>query len=556
PMTRGVVVGDLMTDAVAHALYPLARGSDTAATVSMHGGGSGANIAAWLAVDGNDVAFVGRRGADIAGRNRDMELMGYGVDARLVMDPERPTGTCVVMVTHKGENTMLSDPGANSALSPDDLPRDLFAAGNHMHVSGYTLLSEGARPAALAAIQYSIRAGMSVSVDAASSAPRGRAGAEPFLELSNGATLLFVNEAESQVLTGRDDAEQAARVLTSWYPQVVIKMGADGALFYANGRPPVHVPAPPVDHIVDGTGAGDAFCAGFLASWLDKKPPGEALASGCRLASHAMGLVGARPVLSSVYDYLRSLFGLDGRVALVTGGSAGIGRGIAGALAGAGARVVILARGEAALKETVAELEAAGGGAAWVSADLADRAAVTAGADEAAAAFGEPDILVNCAGINLRAPMPELTVGEWDQTMAVNLTAPFLLGQRFGPGMAERGWGRIINVTSQQYHRAFGNSGGYGPSKAGLAALTRSQSEAWSRSGVTVNSVCPGFVPTALNAVIANDPKRSAAMVARTMAGRNGAPEDFAGAAVFLARDSSAFVTAQTVYVDGGVSAT
>src|ERR1700744_3918334 len=204
-MTRVVVVGDLMTDAVAHAHFPLARGSDTAATVSMHGGGSGANIAAWLAVDGNDVAFVGRRGADIAGRNRDMELMGYGVDARLVMDPERPTGTCVVMVTHKGENTMLSDPGANSALSPDDLPRDLFAAGNHMHVSGYSRPSDGAR-----------RAGLPVWAGAASSAPLERAGPEPFLELSNGATLLFVNEAESQVLTGRDDAEQAARVLTAW----------------------------------------------------------------------------------------------------------------------------------------------------------------------------------------------------------------------------------------------------------------------------------------------------------------------------------------------------
>ena len=141
-MARVVVIGDLMTDAVAHATLPLARGSDTPASVTMHGGGSGANVAAWMAADGGDVAFVGRRGADIAGRNRDMELMGYGVDARLVMDPERPTGTCVVMVTHKGERTMLSDPGANAALSPDDLPHDLFVPGAHLHVSGYTLLSE------------------------------------------------------------------------------------------------------------------------------------------------------------------------------------------------------------------------------------------------------------------------------------------------------------------------------------------------------------------------------------------------------------------------------
>ncbi|HLI37148.1 MAG TPA: sugar kinase [Streptosporangiaceae bacterium] len=296
-MTRVVVIGDLMTDAVAHAHYPLARGSDTAATVSMHGGGSGANIAAWLAVDGTDVAFVGRRGADIAGRNRDMELMGYGVDARLVMDPDRPTGSCVVMVTHKGEHTMLSDPGANAALSPDDLPQDLFAPGVHLHVSGYTLLSEDARPAALAAISSGMRAGMTVSVDAASAAPLQRVGAEPFLELSNGVGLLFVNEAEAHVLTGRDDPEQAARVLTAWYPEVVVTMGPGGALYDANGRPPARVPAPPVDRIVDGTGAGDAFCAGFLSAWLDKKPPGEALASGCRLAAHALGLVGARPVL-------------------------------------------------------------------------------------------------------------------------------------------------------------------------------------------------------------------------------------------------------------------
>ncbi len=297
-MTRVVVVGDLMTDTVAHAHLPLAKGSDTPATVTMHGGGSGANIAAWLAVDGSEVAFVGRRGADIAGRNRDMELMGYGVDARLVMDPERPTGTCVVMVTHRGDHTMMSDPGANSALSPDDLPQDLFVPGSHLHVSGYTLLNERSRNAALAAFDLGRRAGMSISVDGASAAPLERVGAEPFLQLTNGATLLFVNGAQARVITGRDDPEQAARVLNAWYPQVVLKLGANGAQFYANGRPdPVRVPPPPIERIVDGTGAGDAFCAGFLPAWLDKKPPHEALSAGCRLAAQALGMVGARPAL-------------------------------------------------------------------------------------------------------------------------------------------------------------------------------------------------------------------------------------------------------------------
>ncbi len=287
-----------MTDTVAHAALPLAKGSDTPAVVTMHGGGSGANIAAWLAVDGAEVAFVGRRGADIAGRNRDMELMGYGVDARLVMDPERPTGTCVVMVTHRGDQTMMSDPGANAALSPDDLPKDLFTPGSHLHLSGYSLLNEGSRTAALAALDYALRAGMSVSVDGASSAPLDRVGAEPFLEMTNGAALLFVNIDQALVLTGRDEPEQAARVLNAWYPQVVLKLGADGAMYYANGRPdPVRVPGPPIERIVDGTGAGDAFCAGFLPAWLDRKPPGEALAAGCRLAAQALGIVGARPAL-------------------------------------------------------------------------------------------------------------------------------------------------------------------------------------------------------------------------------------------------------------------
>ncbi len=255
-------------------------------------------------------------------------------------------------------------------------------------------------------------------------------------------------------------------------------------------------------------------------------------------------------------DYLRELFSLDGRIAVVTGGSSGIGRAMARALAGAGARVVLVARGAEALEETAGRLRADGADVTWVSADLGDRGSLERGAQEAAAAFGEPDILVNSAGINLRPPMGALTTAEWDQTMAVNLTAPFLLGQRFGPPMAERGWGRIISVASQQAARAFGNSGGYGASKGGLVSLTRSQSEAWAPRGVCCNALSPGFVVTPLTREVASDPARSAALAARTMIGRNGEAEDFEGIAVFLASRASGYVTGQVISVDGGFSAT
>lgn len=253
-------------------------------------------------------------------------------------------------------------------------------------------------------------------------------------------------------------------------------------------------------------------------------------------------------------NYLARLFSLEGSTALVTGGSSGIGRAVAGALARAGAAVVVVARGEAALAATVEELVADGCRAAWVSADLGTREGVRSAAEEAVRAFGEPDILVNCAGVNLRPPMDELGEDVWATTMAVNLEAPFLLGQRFGPGMARRGFGRIIHVTSQQAHRAFVQSGAYGVSKGGLESLARSQAEAWSPSGVTCNTLVPGFVMTPLNARLADDPEKVAALAARTMTGRNGLAEDFEGAAVFLASRASAYVTGQSVFVDGGLS--
>jgi NAD(P)-dependent dehydrogenase (short-subunit alcohol dehydrogenase family) len=250
--------------------------------------------------------------------------------------------------------------------------------------------------------------------------------------------------------------------------------------------------------------------------------------------------------------YLDGLFSLNGRVAVVTGGNSGIGRAIAEALAHAGASVVLLGRDEGRLRETAASLPRAG----HVAVDLGDRAALAEAAEAATVPFGEPDILVNAAGINPRPPLAELSTEDWDRIFAVNLDAPFLLGQRYAPGMAERGWGRIINLASQQAVRAFGNSGGYGAAKAGLTGLTRSQAEAWSRYGVCCNAISPGVVHTPMTEPIFADPDRAAATAARTMVGRNGLTADFAGVAVFLASPACAYVTGQTIFVDGGFSVT
>jgi gluconate 5-dehydrogenase len=257
-----------------------------------------------------------------------------------------------------------------------------------------------------------------------------------------------------------------------------------------------------------------------------------------------------------VSAYLEDVFGLAGRVAVVTGGSSGIGRAMAVALGRAGARVVLVARREKPLAEVVAELTGHGVQASAVSADLADRAALTAAIDTISAAYGDPDVLVNAAAVNRRPPLDELTDEDWDVTLAANLTAPFLLGQAFGPAMASRGWGRIINVASQQAFRAYGNSGAYGVSKAGLVALTRSQAEAWSPRGVCCNAIAPGVVHTPLTEPVFADPAKVAAHAARSMIGRNGVPGDFVGCVVFLASAASAAVTGQTLFVDGGYSAT
>lgn len=255
-------------------------------------------------------------------------------------------------------------------------------------------------------------------------------------------------------------------------------------------------------------------------------------------------------------DYLHSMFSLAGRTAVITGGSSGIGYAMAEAIGRAGATLALIARDRRRLADAALPLRDSGVRVAVISANMADRDHVARAADEAVAAVGEPDILVTAAGVNPRPPLPDLSTDEWDTVMQVNVTSAFLLGQRFGPGMAERGFGRIINIGSQQSIRAFANSGAYGVSKAAVCALTRSQAEAWSAHGVCCNTVAPGFVRTPLTEETFSVPDRPDQLAARTMTGRNGRPEDFAGIAVFLAGRASDYLTGQTIFVDGGFSVT
>ena len=283
-----MVVGDVMTDVVVRPAAPLAPGSDTPARIELRSGGSAANAAAWLAVAGSAPAYVGRVGNDPFGRAGIAELGAYGVDVRAQVDPRRPTGTCVVLVSPDGERSMLPDRGANDALDAADLPEDLFAGRGHLHLSGYALLGEGSRGAALRALDLARSSGTTISVDASSAAPLAAAGVDRFLQWVTGADLLFVNEDEAAALGGPGALAAGGR-------QVVVKLGAGGATWRC-GPDEVRVASVPAT-VIDTTGAGDAFAAGFLPAWLSGAAPRDALAAGCALGARAVGRVGGRPPL-------------------------------------------------------------------------------------------------------------------------------------------------------------------------------------------------------------------------------------------------------------------
>jgi sugar/nucleoside kinase (ribokinase family) len=304
---RYVVVGQWMTDVVAALPGPLREGTDTAAHVQVLGGGAAANTAAWLAYDGHPTTLVARVGDDLLGRAGRSELEGLGVRCALAVDPVRPSGTCIVLVGPDGERTMVPDAGANAGLRPGDLDDDLFRAGSHLHLSGYTLLVDGSRMAGLSALDRARLRGMTTSVDVASVGPLVDTGAARFLSWVTGVDVLLANGSEAALLAGlpapraTDDdatalaaADLAARSLGSMASTVVVKLGPLGAVARDAGGAEAAALAVPVD-VVDTTGAGDAFAAGFLPAWVDGAGLQRALERGNRSAARVVSRVGARP---------------------------------------------------------------------------------------------------------------------------------------------------------------------------------------------------------------------------------------------------------------------
>jgi NAD(P)-dependent dehydrogenase (short-subunit alcohol dehydrogenase family) len=252
---------------------------------------------------------------------------------------------------------------------------------------------------------------------------------------------------------------------------------------------------------------------------------------------------------------LDTLFDLSGRRAVVTGGSSGIGEAMARALGLAGAEVLLMARRQPELDGAVRRLAADGIAASALAADLSDPGVVRQAARRAEDQLGKIDIVVNAAGVNLRQPFGEVTPESWQAQINLHLAAPFFMVQALAPGMKARGWGRILNVASLQSTRAFARSAPYGAGKGGIVQLTRAIAEEWSRFGITCNAIGPGFFPTALTAAVFENADLARRNAEQTCIGRNGELDDLYGATVFLASAASAYITGQTLMVDGGFSA-
>ena len=255
--------------------------------------------------------------------------------------------------------------------------------------------------------------------------------------------------------------------------------------------------------------------------------------------------------------FVADLFSVEHRVALVTGASSGIGCHMAGVLAQAGAKVVLVARRQNNLDEAVAGLRERGADAIAVAWDVSDIPRLEDLAAVVRVEAGDPTIVVNAAGVNPRLAADTIDPETWAHTLALNLSAPFYLSRACVPAMRTAGTGNIINIASLQTSRAFANGIAYGAVKGGVGQLTRAMAEASSGngSGIIANAIAPGFFPTELTAPVFEDPATAAHHAAKTCIGRNGELPDLDGALLFLASRASRYVTGQIIPVDGGYTA-
>ena len=249
-----------------------------------------------------------------------------------------------------------------------------------------------------------------------------------------------------------------------------------------------------------------------------------------------------------------NLFDLTGRVAIVTGASRGLGQYFARALAKAGADLVVTSRKREDLAAFAQEIEALGRRAACVELDVRKQESIERFAAEAEAAYGRLDILVNNAGCNVRKPALDVTWDDWNLVLDTNLRGSFFVAQTVARRMIPRGYGRIINIGSVTSVAGYAGLGPYGASRGGIRQLTMSLADDWGKHGITVNCLAPGWFHTAQNAVMYEDTEWVDYLKERIPLKRPGQPNDLDGAIVFLASESSRYVTGQTLLVDGGIS--